>query len=126
MQEKESLMDFDRKKHPWIKEEISETLLLTPESPRVIHIQNLISDLRKQNPNFSIEDITAIMKKNNMHPELIRLVIWQDNNLSREDDNINKLINYLISQNPELTKKEIRKRMDEIDNYYENKNRWLF
>jgi hypothetical protein len=46
--------------------------------------------------------------------------------LSSEDDNINKLINYLISQNPELTKKEIRKRMDEIDSYYENKNRWLF
>jgi hypothetical protein len=38
-------------------------------------MQNLIADLRKQNPNFSIEDVTAIMEKNNMHPELIRLVI---------------------------------------------------
>lgn len=117
---------FNRKCISHIGEEIWE-ILLDSKHPRVLEMQKLISELRIQNPNLSIEDITAIMERNNTHPELIRLVIWKKGSETNEDDNTDRLIDdNLIRRNPNLTREDIKKRMDEVELSYKWKNRRLF
>lgn len=117
---------FFRNDYSDTKEQLWATLLLRPNSPKVLKMQNLISEMWMQNPNFSVDDIEKIMLRNKIHPELIRLVIWKKDNKIDENYNINKLIDDLIIQNPSLTKESIKDRMNTVELYYKWKNRNLF
>lgn len=118
--------NYFRNSYPGSKEEIAQVLDLTQQSARVLKMQNLISEMWRQNPNFSVDDIEKIMLRNNIHPELVRLVIAKKDIESNEWDNIDDLMNYSISQNPNLTKEMIKNRMDEVELSYKWKNRRLF
>jgi len=96
-------------KWEWFWEEIRE-VFLTPKSPRVIAMENLILELRSQNPNFTIDDILELMKRNNISPDLIKWIIEIENPW---EEFVDWLMEYIIAQNPELTKDEIKKRMKE-------------
>ena len=118
--------NYFRNSYPGSKEEIAQVLDLTEQSARVLKMQKLISEMWNQNPNFSVDDIEKIMLRNKIHPELIRLVIWKKDNKIDENYNIDKLMDDLIIQNPNLTKEMIKNRMDEVELSYKWKNRRLF
>lgn len=118
--------NYFRNSYPGSKEEIAQVLDLTEQSARVLKMQKLISEMWNQNPNFSVDDIEKIMLRNKIHPELIRLVIWKKDNKIDENYNIDKLMDDLIIQNPDLTKEVIKDRMNTVELYYKWKNRNLF
>ena len=99
----------------WLSSEIVD---MFSNSSRIAFLQELIAELWRQNPTFKISDIKDILRKNNTPSSLIKLIIWDKNDNKDEWNNVDNMIEYLISQNPNFTKEEIIKKMNSMKNRY--------